>query len=227
MDTDQPATDHSMPLGRLVQFDERSRQFSIRELIASSTAPRSYTWRCDTYLDQASSSSCVGHSWAHEIIARPAVDHVDSAYAYSVYHRAQQIDEWPGAEPSYYGTSVLAGAKATKETGRIAEYRWAFGIDDMIMAVGRKGPAVVGTAWYEGMFYPDAEGVMKPTGRVSGGHAYLVKGVSLKKEQFRIHNSWGKSWGKGGDAYISFEDMDRLLKEQGECCIPVKRVRSH
>ena len=185
---DQTPTKQNFPLGRLIEFDERSRNFPVASLFGATKKPRSYTWRCETYLDQGASSSCVGHSWAHEIAARPAVDEVDSSTAFGLYRRAQQLDQWPGEDPQMLGSSIIAGAKATIELGRIAEYRWAFGIDDLIMAVGYAGPAVVGTLWYENMFVPDSKGMISVGGRVAGGHAYLVKGVSVKKETFRIHN---------------------------------------
>lgn len=217
--------ENTFPLGRLVEFDERSRQFPIRELFATAKKPRSYTWKCPIFLDQGQSSSCVGHSWAHEIAARPAVDEVDSSTAFGIYHRAQQLDEWPGE--NYDGTSILAGAKATMETGRIAEYRWAFGLEDLVLSVGYAGPAVVGTVWTDSMFFPDDKGFISATGREVGGHAYLINGVNITGSYFKIHNSWGRSWGDNGTAKISFADMENLLYRQGEACIPVKRVRSY
>lgn len=214
-------------LGRRIEFDERSRNYPIRSLIAATKKPRGYTWRCDAHLDQGQSSHCVGYAWAHEIGARPAVDRVTPQLAIVLYRRAQTLDPWPGSEPDYYGTSILAGAKATQIHGRLGEYRWAFGLDDLIMAVGYKGPAVVGVNWYDGMFRPDEHGYIRPTGRVAGGHAVLVNGVSIKHERFRVHNSWGRAWGLGGYAWITLDDMGRLLREAGEACIPVKRIRSY
>lgn len=219
-------------LGRNIEFDERSREYPVRALFGSDPKPpRSYTWRCDTFLDQGQTSSCVGHSWAHEVAARPVVDDVDSKLAMDIYHRAQQIDPWPGSEPEYFGTSILAGVKAASERGYFSEYRWAFSLDDLIMAVGYTGPAVVGTLWFDGMWQPDEKGFIHPTGTSHGGHAYLINGVRVPSKSnplgyFKIHNSWGQAWGKNGGAYILFEDMERLLKEQGEACIPIKRLKA-
>jgi hypothetical protein len=210
-------------LGRLVEFDERSRQYPIRSIIKKGE-PRSYTWRCETWLDQGREGACVGFSWAHDVAARPTVVKVGADVARGIYRRAQQIDEWPGEEPTYEGTSVLAGAKATQERGYLNEYRWAFGIDDLIMAVGWKGPAILGINWYEGMFDTDAKGFITPRGRVMGGHAILAHSMNMKEERFILHNSWGRSWGVNGEAKISFASVDRLLREYGEACIPVKRV---
>ena len=218
-------------LDRIPQFDERSRQFSIRAVLTpeQQRKPRSYTWRLETHLNQLREGACVGFSWAHELAARPAIRPVSYELARSIYKQAQFIDEWPGEE--YEGTSVLAGAKVVKLQGHIAEYRWAFGIDDLIAAVGYKGPAVLGIPWYEGMLDPDERGFIRPTGRVAGGHAILTNQVQVREEFFFLPNSWGE-WGipqRPGDvrsgARVSFSDLDRLLHEWGEACIPVLRLR--
>jgi hypothetical protein len=165
----------------------------------------------------------VGFSWAHELAARPVVvPDIDAAYATNIYQSAKRFDEWPGE--NYEGSSVLGGAKAVVDLGHLNEYRWAFGLDDLIMAVGYKGPAVLGINWYEGMFAPDSRGYINVAGDIAGGHAILCNGVSVSARRFRLHNSWGMNWGMGGDTYISFADMERLLYEDGESCIPVKRV---
>jgi hypothetical protein len=207
---------------RLVNFDERSREYPIRTMIRSLAKPRSYTWRCNVYLDQGNEGKCAGYAVSHEAAARPCeVKNVTNKVADAIYARAQKIDEWPGE--AYSGTSVLAAMKAGQERGWYESYRWAFGLDDVVLTVGFKGPCVLGTKWYEGMSNPDKDGIVKPTGRVSGGHAYIIRGVNVKARLFRIRNSWGKAWGADGDCFISFADMDKLLKEDGEACVPIIR----
>lgn len=205
---------------RKVEFDERSRQFPIRELVAAKS-PRSYTWRCEAWNDQGREGACVGFAWSHELAARPKVRPTSAAEAMSIYRRAQQIDQWSGED--YDGTSVIAGAKVVRERGGLDTYRWAFDLNDLILAVGYKGPAVLGTNWYEGMFEPARDGYLKVTGERVGGHAILCNSVSIKSRSFVLHNSWGKDWGNNGTARITFDDMARLLREQGEACIPVVR----
>jgi hypothetical protein len=216
---------------RIVQFDERSRSFPVRATIDAALKPRSYTWRCDTHLDQGPDGACVGFSMTHELSARPVCieDRTAQFAKEQVYWEAQKIDAWdggsyPGANPQYEGTSVLAGVKMLRKLGFIEEYRWAFGLNDLIMAVGYKGPAVLGLAWYEGMFDVLPCGHIHVTGQAVGGHAILCKGVSVTKRTFTLHNSWGPGWGNGGDALISWDEMDRLLHEQGEAVIPTVRA---
>lgn len=209
--------------GRHPEFDARSRQFPIRALIAKGTVPRSYTWSCPIVLDQGSTPACTGFSVTQEAAARPVkVPNLTNAIAQAVYRRAKQLDEWPGE--NYDGSSVLGAMKAGTERKWYKEYRWAFSIDDLVLAVGYKGPAVLGIEWYEGMSDPDAKGIIRPTGGLQGGHAILCNGYNIKTQLFRLHNSWGPSWGKNGECFISKADLATLLKREGEACIPVKRT---
>ena len=216
-------------LDRVTEFDERSRNFPIKATVGSGKQ-RSYTWRCHAQLDQGPDGACVGFGVAHELIARPAeVEGIDAKYAKEqIYWEAQKIDWWdggsyPGGSPFYEGTSVLAGVKIAKRLGWIDEYRWAFGLDDLIMGVGHNGPAVIGVPWYSGMFRPDTDGYIHVDGYVAGGHCVLVNAVNVKEKRFTIHNSWGSAWGMNGECYISFDDMGRLLSEQGEACFFLHR----
>ena len=217
-------------LDRLVSFDERSRQYPIRTLLEAKK-PRSYTWRLFNWLDQGYEGACVGFAWTHELQARPKeVQGTSNDSARKLYHRAQQLDVWPGgaypgATPFYEGTSVLAGAKAAQELGYIQEYRWAFSADDAFKAIGHTGPGILGCWWYEGMMNTDEKGFIRPTGSPVGGHAIIVRGVNFKRREVRLSNSWGKSWGKDGDALMTFEDFEKVLMNDGEFCVPVKRTK--
>jgi len=210
---------------RRVSFDERSRNFPIRAALAPTAKHRSYTWAPGPTLDQGQQGACVGFAWAHELAARPAViDRVTAEFARTkIYLEAQKIDQWPGED--YEGTSVIAAAKIIQQLGAMNEYRWAFGLEDLRLAVGNHGPAVLGINWYEGM-EETTNGWIKVTGSNLGGHSVLCFGVNHNEKYFKIQNSWGPAWGiNGGLCRISFDDMDRLLHEDGEACIPTARKR--
>jgi hypothetical protein len=224
-------TTEDVRLDRLVQFDERSRNYSIAPLV-SSKKPRSYTWKNTEWYDQKSEGACVAFALGHELNARPAqVKNIPEDWLVKgVYWNAQKIDPWeggsyPGANPVYEGTSVLAGVQTLQKLGAFQEYRWAFNMNDIIMGVGYNGPAVIGVNWYEGMFYPDKDGFIKPTGFLAGGHAVMIKAVNVRKQIFTIRNSWGRSWGKNGDCYITFNHLHELMRQRGECVFLMKRTR--
>lgn len=219
-------------LDRLEHFDERSRDYPIMAMrrLEAARKPRSYTWRCTKMLDQGREGACVGFAWSHELAARPSeVLTVSDGFARTqVYWEAQKIDPWeggsyPGASPRYEGSSVLAGAKVIQSMGYIKEYRWAFGLDEVVMTLGYHGPVVLGIPWYESMYRPDKKHFIRPSGRIVGGHAILANGVNVRKGVVRLHNSWGMQWGKLGEAFITFDDLGRLLEQRGEACVAVGR----
>lgn len=209
-------------LDRILHFDEESRVFPIMSAIKA-RRERNRAWRCNTYLDQGSEGACVGFGICHELLSSPAaVQNIDAKYAIEkVYWPAQHIDpfpggSYPGAKPKMDGTSVLAGVKVVHSLGWFDSYRWGFGIYDLIMGVGYNGPAVIGVNWYEGMQDTDENGYIHVSGRQTGGHCILVRGVNVDKKYFILHNSWGLNWGLSGECLISFDDMDKLLQQKGE-----------
>ena len=134
-----------------------------------------------------------------------------------LYHTAQVLDEWPGE--NYNGTSVRAGAKALLSRGLLSEYVWGTTVAELRNFVLSRGTAVVGTDWYEEMFYPEQHGgYLVVQGAVVGGHAWLVIGYDAKKKAFIMLNSWGPEWGKAGTAYITEEEMQKLLDLNAEIC---------
>jgi len=192
---------------------------------------RAYTWRCNEWFDQGREGACVGFALGHEISARPAEFRgLDYKYLVEdVYHEAQRVDPWdggsyPGAAPFYEGTSVLAGVKILHKKGFFKSYRWAFGIEDLILGLGYIGPAVLGINWYTDMLNTDENGFIHPTGSVAGGHAILARAVNVKEGYITLRNSWGKNWGKNGDCYITFDDMEKLLGEYGEAVFMLNRT---
>jgi hypothetical protein len=214
-------------LGRVPSFDERSRKFPIRALLDRTAKPRSYTWRLGLHLDQGNTPACTGFSTAHELAAKPVVvPHVDQVLAMSLYIRARQ--NWTnGREEVTTVHPCWVPMKAATEGGYYDEYRWAFGIDDLIMAVGHHGPAILGVRWYTGQMQTDDDGYIHVAGNHEGDHAITATAVNIKKERLWLAQTWGLGWGLNGGCWISFADADRLLHEDGEACIPIKRERGN
>lgn len=207
---------------RLVRYDDRSREYPIRGLFRKLDAdePRSYTWACEPHLDQGPDGACVGYSIAHEIAAKPRVHPTDNKLAEKIYRNAQKIDPWAGED--YEGTSVLAGMKVAQQLGYFTGYHWAFTLNDILVGVSRKGPGILGCWWWEGMMDTDEDGFVHPTGERVGGHAIMVNQVNVKGEYVRLHQSWGDQWGRAGDAFLTFADLEKLLLDDGEFALPVR-----
>ena len=208
--------------GRLYIPDARDGKFMI---------PRKATRRTTRYWNQngwwgnqKATSQCVGYGWAHWLEDGP-VTHVGKPPVLApkaIYQLAQVLDEWPGED--YDGTSVRGGAKALRQLGYVSEFRWAFSLSGLINAVLEQGPVVVGTNWYAGMMDVDHNGFIHVVGDLLGGHAYVVNGVNVVDEKLRLKNSWGRGWGRKGNAWISFDDTEALIREDGEVCLAVETV---
>jgi hypothetical protein len=228
------------------RHDVRSRNYPIRTELPAVVQRRPRLWLPGPSLDQGREGACVGHSWVNEATASPVrVDLTRAALpglqgsgqpwprdpqalAFAVYLAAQRVDEWEGE--AYDGTSVLAGAKVMQRLGLLREYRWAFGIDDVVATVIAHGPVVLGIPWLDGM-YEAPGGEIRATGVVVGGHAILAHGYHPAKvvngrparEMVRLENSWGLGYGEGGGGWISLDDLAWLLEQDGEACAPAHR----
>jgi hypothetical protein len=190
--------------------------------------------------DQGFTSQCVAYSTNQYLAASPYRNAVPpkqagvtrESWLNHFYKECQKIDEWPGE--NYDGTSVRAAMKLLLQWGYITEYRWAFDVPTVLNYVLTTGPMVVGTDWTVPMFDPMTDKKYKsfiqvsPGGTydVAGGHAYTLIGANRTKVcpdgtkgAFRILNSWGKSWGETGRAWISFREFGILLANQGEAAV--------
>ena len=202
--------------GRYAISDERDKKYKIKAI----KSIRTYRYWNDSkcWGDQLNTPHCVGYAWMHWLAAAPIISWLN---ADGIYYLAQQNDEWEGED--YDGTSVRAGAKVLRMIGLIDSYKWCWDLDMLITTVLDLGPVVVGTNWYTDMENPDKSGILHVSGNNLGGHAYAITGVSKKTELFRMKNSWNRIWGKNGRAYITFEDMAKLIKEDGEVCLAMER----
>jgi hypothetical protein len=211
--------------------DPKSLAYGIKAVFTSRTKLVSKTWRCRDHFNQGAEGACTGFAVTHELAAQPVrIKGLSNEFAREqIYWEAQKIDPfpggaYPGAEEFMEGSTVLAAMKIAKQLGYIEEYRWAFSVKDLALAIGNIGPAVLGVPWYEGMYKPHACGMLHPTGEKIGGHAILCRGFNAKKRTFLVHNSWGPKWGKNGTALVHWDDMQTLLAKTGDACIPMKRA---
>ncbi len=209
-------------LGRLLSIDDRDKAFPMKAALPEVTPDiKIRYWNQSAYWgDQGRTSQCCAYAWTHWLKDGPVMQKAYKPNQIELYNICQVLDEWEGQ--AYEGTSVRAGAKALLQQGLIKEYLWTWGVEEVAQAILHKGPVVVGTNWYRDMSKPTKEGIIKPTGNLEGGHAYVLNGVNINKGLFRIKNSWGRGYGKKGNAYISFEDVQTLLNQEGECCLAVE-----
>ena len=219
---EEPERDLPYGLGYSSVYDQRDRFHLMSSLAIPEPTRRWRYWTPGPAMDQGNTPQCVGYTvsqWGYTSPIRTKI--LDPT---AIYHRAQQIDEWPGTD--YDGTSVRAGLNVMREQGRVERYVWAYGADMLARWLLTTGPVMVGTLWTWDMFEPDQNGIVHPTGPIVGGHAYLVTGVNRDRGErgmFRAMNSWGNDWGWNGRFWILWEDMEYLLWNWGEAAAAIER----
>jgi hypothetical protein len=213
-------------LGRLAAKDKRDQDYLIPNLARAAKAVTSKYWMSlgRTY-DQGNTSQCVAYAGVRYLISHPILNKPLQFAA--LYNECQRNDEWPGEEPAYEGTSVRALFKVLKAKGLVTEYRWAWDCETVVNHLLTRGPVVMGTDWHMEMFRPDRWEYIEPKGAAVGGHAYLLIGANRQKVHplsgargaVRLINSWGPNWGANGRAWMSFADLDTLIRSDGEACV--------
>ncbi|HXI13711.1 MAG TPA: hypothetical protein VNM92_13865 [Thermoanaerobaculia bacterium] len=184
-------------------------------------------------LDQGQEGACTGFAAAGVVNCGPRTHKpsLTNTQARGLYKLAQRFDEWPG--DAYEGSSVDGTALALRSLGRITKFEWARDIETGVRAVLIKGPTMLGVDWTSGMMGADADGFIRATGDVVGGHAIAWVGVNRKAEYRRpqssamlkgwakLQQSWGVSRGRRGFVFIPLEDLARLIAGidyPGEVC---------
>lgn len=211
------------PLGRRgVHHDPRNYLF--RALVnppKRRTEPRLLWWSGALY-DQGATSRCTAESAIGLLNTTPfrpsfkssAASYDEPVERHALYLESQKHDPWPGE--AYEGSSTDAPFRVLRNRGDITAWRWAFGESEVRELVQWYCPVAVGTKWTTGMFTPDAEGYITPSGSVAGGHAYRLIGYSPARDAYRLVNSWGVGWGRRGRAWLRSSDLSSLLQDQGE-----------
>ena len=213
----------SVGLGRVSHPDTRDAAYSMRRVLSAMppTAPPAYRyWTPGKILNQGSLPHCVGFGWSQWLQTSP-VRTKSGPDGHAIYASCKAID---GLPPGVDGSYVRAGVEVMRAAGRVANYVWAFSLAELREWILLRGPVVVGTNWPRAMFYPDEKGVVRPGGvAADAGHAYLIRGYSSARKQFRCVNSWGAGWGQKGQFWVGEDDLWALIQQTGEACAAVEQ----
>lgn len=215
-------------LGRHVEHDPRSRDYAY-EIPAGLTLVAVEHKRHGSLFNQGQLGSCTGNALCGAKNTEPLYHSGSShliaeAGAVDIYSLATRLD---GLSDGYYpptdtGSSGLAVAKAAKQEGMIGSYSHAFDMDAALAAL-QAGPVITGVAWYEGFDTPDANGLVKISGQIRGGHEIVARGYepapSPDDSLILLDNSWGTAYGDNGHFYWTVATWKQLLAQQGDVTI--------
>lgn len=214
-------------LGRIVEHDESSRRFAFTADAGVTLVSKRHQ-RFIPVLDQGSVGSCTGNSGIGALGSGPfystlagIVNDWSESAAVKLYSEATKVDSGPGEyPPEDTGSSGLAIAKVLKDRGWISGYQHTFSFLDMQAAL-QNGPVIVGINWYKNFFHPDTFGVVTvgAVDEVAGGHEIVADEIDMERQLIGFTNSWGPGWGNNGRFFVSFDLMQRLLKEDGDVTV--------
>lgn len=241
-------------LGRLPATDPRNERHRMRRLLAAPPpalpVPDLRTWPFSGIpLDQGETGTCTTHAAAHFLHCGP-LPHRGFLNPFDLYRETVLLDEYTDndaeatgpIEKMQGGSSGTGAAKALEKRGLISEYLWADTLADLTLWVLTRGPVMVGTNWYRGMFEPTPEGFVKipQRDRIAGGHEWLIRAVDVRRGVAEAVNSWGilrfnaaptGKWGgsklRPGHFLIDMNTLERLFHEDGDVvsCIEKKKEK--
>lgn len=171
-------------------------------------------------LHQRATSHCVGFGDAtwHNCLPIGIPPYYDED-GHKLYYEGVAIGGFPNSEE---GSTTEWGAKALRARGLLKTFAFAASIEEMIIWILAKGSVLTGLMWTQNMARPDTNGIMHATGSVVGGHETCWTGYDRNTGLFKCANSWGTSFGKGGFAWLTADDMKKQLDLQGDCCLAVE-----
>ncbi len=180
-------------------------------------ATRTYRYyKAGGITDQGNEGACTGHCRLNFLTMSPIRSFPNltfaqrNAKAQEYYNDNKKNDEWPGED--YSGSSVSASCKNMIRDGFIKAAVMTTSFEEMCRWKLYKGPLMLSTPWKEGMYRPDANGFIRPTGRKVGGHAIPDRAITVWRTGI-WRNSWNLGYGFQGDGYMSEADYRQLISE--------------
>lgn len=222
---EHPGAREAGRLGRHIQHDSRSRQYAFDT--AGITVADVRHLRNMPVFDQGDIGSCTGNAavgclGTDPLFAKlPLHPDLTEALALKTYQIATTLDEDRDAYPPVdTGSTGLAAAKALQQQGLIVGYQHTFTFEAFLKAL-RMFPVMLGINWYSSFDKPLDNGLIRisHTAQVRGGHE--VYADEIVGQHIGFTNSWTSAWGRQGRAYLSFDDVERLLSEKGDVTVPV------
>ena len=79
--------------------------------------------------------------------------------------------------------------------------------------IAKGDPVVIGMYVTDAFTELAGDTVFRDTGKDGDGHAMVVVGYDDRKRAFRLMNSWGPEWGRGGFGWVSYDSFAARVDE--------------
>jgi C1A family cysteine protease len=147
----------------------------------------------------------------------PVDDHVPNAKGTEIYNLCKAIDN-DGQD----GSTIRTLAKVLQNLGLLKTYAFASTIEEVKQFVLTQGPICWGIGWTHSMFFPDANGLVVPSGPDVGGHAITEVGYDPTTDLHELLNHWGPKWSLNGRFYMTSSALADRLANGGEAMAAVE-----
>jgi hypothetical protein len=198
--------------------DTRDLRFPMQVGASAAPLPAVKRWRIGTVLDQGAEGACVGFACKHLLTAEPFIQ-THGPTAREIYFESRLNDEFDDRLVPE-GTSVRAGLQTLRRHGLIVAFHWAPDLQTVLRYLATEGPVVVGSNWHS--YSTDFDGRVTFSGQPVGGHAWLCTGYDEREKVLFGVNSWGPSFGKSGEFFVTFADMENQMHRHGAVVAGVK-----
>jgi hypothetical protein len=223
-------------LGRHVFHDPRSLDYPFPAQVVSGVKSVRHK-RIIAVLNQGGIGACTGNAEEGVLGTLPFFDVIpthhprkptgdpnkDEGQALTLYSEATHLDRFRGVfPPEDTGSNGLAVNKAAKAAGLISGYQHCFSLDAALKALTVQ-PVIAGINWYSSFDEPDSHGRVQitPDADIRGGHEIALDEIILEERLIGSTNSWGYDWGMDGRFFITWDDFERLMHEQGDVTVPL------
>jgi hypothetical protein len=221
-------------LGRIVDHKPENINYPARGVLFAEDAPlrTKVWWTVRPAWDQELTSSCVVQTGGRMALTSPwrlqqprkEIDILMNQHLLrgDLYREMQELDSIPGT--NYDGGTFDGIAKALRARGLIDEWRWCFGLQDVLQALSHVGPVALGMWWNRSQDTPGPNGriTYDPSSGRRGGHEIMADRINVKRRTVGGPNSWGSSWGRKGWWEMDWDNLEAALEDDGDAAIFVK-----
>lgn len=212
-------------LGRNIEHDPRSRAFAF-QAAGDPLASVRHLSNIRTLNQHVGSCTCHTalklctyiHWFTLTMQQRADIINDPDGMATDWYRETTRNDEFDGEwEPTDTGSSGTSASKTAVRRGYAKGFNHAFRFDDTLAMLAKRAIGI-GAWWYNSFDQPDHTGLVQltSTSRRRGGHEFVLDELDVEHEQVWAQNSWGNGFGIEGRFRFSFDDLERLLNEDGD-----------